>query len=141
MALLTLFELSPAMRRYLRRSVWPLLLAPVLGVAAGWVLANTTVEQSAPRLAVVAVSVALLLWMFIDYLRFLRECDELERRIEILSLAMATGLTALLGIALILLELMALKPLPEARMLLADIGLCFVVVYALLRLGLMWRYR
>ena len=44
------------------------------------------------RLAIALAPVLAMAWMFAAYLRFLRDCDELERRIELGALAWAAGI-------------------------------------------------
>lgn len=82
--------MSPALRRYYRASVLP----SVLFVALVYV--HEQVSERAdiawPLRAMVALGpVAAVAWTFAAYLHFLRDCDELERRIELGALAWSAG--------------------------------------------------
>lgn len=84
--------LSPALRRYYRASLWPTLLF----IATAFVHKWATEHAGLPlRTGLALVPVACLGWLFACYLRFLRDCDELERRIELHALAWAAGIGTL----------------------------------------------
>jgi len=81
-----------------------------------------------------------LAWLFSAYLRFLRDCDELERRVELDALAWAAGIT-LHGVlaCLFLLDAQVLAwPAPRA---VALLGLLLLGSYALVRALLHRRYQ
>ena len=92
--------LSPALRRYYRASVWPSLAFIALAALHEW----ATHQPALPlRLAIALAPVLAMAWMFAAYLRFLRDCDELERRIELGALAWAAGITLHAAMAAMLL--------------------------------------
>lgn len=85
-------NLSPALRRYYRASVLPSVLFLALVCAQKW--ASRQADLATPLRAAFALAPVLALaWIFAVYLRFLRDCDELERRIELGALAWAAGIT------------------------------------------------
>lgn len=139
MRLQQMFETSPAMRRYMKRSLWPLLASLPVGVVSGFIAGAAPPGLVWPRLLGYLLFVGLLLWFFVDYLRFLRECDELERRIEQLSLVWASGAMAICSALLVIAELLQLIDLDSIRALQYS-WLAFTAAYVLARLGLMWRY-
>ena len=122
--------LSPALRRYYRASLWPSLLFIALAVLHEW-----AARQSGFALAPVPA----MAWMFACYLRFLRDCDELERRIELDALAWAAGIGLLAAMAAMLL-LDAGVAAWSARHVAATLGLLIVCSYALVRALLHRRY-
>lgn len=83
--------LSPALRRYYRASLWPSLLLLGMAILHEWA---TRQPGMAPawRIAFALGPVLCVGGVFAAYLRFLRDCDELERRIELDALAWAAGL-------------------------------------------------
>lgn len=85
-------SLSPALQRYYRVSLLP--SAVLLGLAAlhEWSTRQPGLATSM-RMACALAPMLAMAWIFALYLRFLRECDELERRIELLALAWAAGIT------------------------------------------------
>ena len=124
-------SLSPALQRYYRAGILPslafLCLATVheavsrqAGIATHW----RVVFALAPVLA--------LAWMFAIYLRFLHECDELEKRIELDALAWAAGITLHAAMtALLLLDAHVVDwPAKEVA---GGLGLVLVSSYALIR--------
>ena len=78
-------------------------------------------------------------WMFAAYLRFLRDCDELERRIELGALAWAAGITLQAAMAAMLL-LDAGVAGWSGRHVAAWLCLLLVISYALVRGWLHRRY-
>lgn len=132
------FDLSPALKRYYRRSALPL---------AAWVL---LVAGRQPLLALadgVAGKVALALlpllglaWICWEYMRFLRECDELERRIEQLAMAWSVA-TSLLGATALLLLHDADAMHWSATQVCGGLLLLQCFTYAVVRWWLHWRYR
>ena len=132
------FTISPALKRYYRRSVLPL---------AAWVL---LVSCHKPLLALadgVAGKIALallpllgLVWICWEYMRFLRECDELERRIEQLAMAWSVA-TSLLGATAVLLLQHADAVHWSVTQVCAGLLLLQCFTYAVVRWWLHWRYR
>lgn len=130
--------LSPALRDYYRASVLPSLLFLALAFAHEW-LARQPAAAPALRLAAALAPAVAMAWLFTCYLRFLRDCDELERGIELKALAWAAGIT-LQGLMTVLFLLDAgLLAWPEKR-LAAAMGLLLLASYALVRSGLHRRY-
>ena len=78
-------------------------------------------------------------WMFTAYLRFLRDCDELERRIELGALAWSAGITLQAAMAAMLL-LDAGVVAWSGRHVAAWLCLLLVISYALVRGWLHRRY-
>jgi hypothetical protein len=131
-------SLSPALRRYYRISALPCLLFVVAVFAHEWITRQVGVAI-ALRYAFALLPALLMAWMFALYLRFLRDCDELERRIESGALAWAAGITMLsLMTGLFLLD----AGLLEVPAKLAIAALAFVLFgsYALVRAVLHRRY-
>lgn len=131
-------DLSPALRRYYRLSVSPsvLFLALVYAHARISALADTGLLL---RTACALGPVLALAWMFALYLKFLHECDELERRIELGALAWSSGIAVQAVLALLLLL--------DARVIdwrashaVAMLGLVLVGSYAVVRAWLHRRY-
>ena len=132
------FDLSPALKRYYRRSALPL---------GGWVL---LVAGREPLLALAdgvagKVSLALLpllglAWICWEYMRFLRECDELERRIEQLAMAWSVA-TSLLGATAVLLLHDAVAVRWSGTQVCAYLLMLQCSTYILVRWWLHWRYR
>ena len=131
-------SLSPALRRYYRASLWPSLLFIALVALHEWAS-----QQPAPamplRLAFALAPVLAMTWMFAAYLRFLRDCDELERRIELGALAWAAGITlqASMG-AMLLLDADLVEW--SGRHVAAWLCLLLIISYALIRGWLHRRY-
>ncbi len=94
--------LSPALRRYYRASLWPSTAFIALTVLHEWV-ARQPGLASGWRTAFALGPVLAMAWMFGAYLHFLRDCDELERRIELGALAWAAGIVLHAGLAAMLL--------------------------------------
>ena len=95
-------SLSPALRRYYRASVWPSLAFIALAALHEWATHQPALAVPL-RLAIALAPVLAMAWMFAAYLRFLRDCDELERRIELGALAWAAGITLQAAMAAMLL--------------------------------------
>ena len=131
-------NLSPALRRYYRASLWPSLLFLTAAALHEW--ATHQPGLAVPlRLAVALAPALAMAWMFAAYLRFLRDCDELERRIELDALAWAAGIGLLAAMAAMLL-LDAGVAAWSARHVAATLGLLIVCSYALVRALLHRRY-
>ena len=131
-------SLSPALRRYYRISALPCLLF-VAAVAAHEWMTRQAGAAVALRYAFALLPAVLMAWIFALYLRFLRDCDELERRIELGALAWSAGITMLsLMTGLFLLDAGLLGMTAK----LAFAGLAFVLFgsYALVRGVLHRRY-
>ena len=95
-------SLSPALRRYYRASVWSCLCFLALAFLHEW--STRQAGLYVPLRVVLALAPVLAMtWMFSQYLRFLRDCDELERRIELGALAWAAGVVMLGAMAFLFL--------------------------------------
>lgn len=130
--------LSPALQKYYRASVWPGLLFLLLAFLHEWVARHTGV--AAPlRLAASIAPVAGMAWLFGVYLRFLRDCDELERRIELSALAWAAGIAMHGTMAVLFLLDAGLLQLPAQRV---AVGILVLLLgsYAVIRMSLHHRY-
>lgn len=132
-------NLSPALRRYYRASALPGLVFIALAVAHEWATRQSGLAEPL-RIAFALAPVLGLAWMFFAYLRFLRECDELERRIELTATAWAGGI-ALQGAMACLLLLDARLVDWDARHATASIALLLAGSYALVRAVLHRRYQ
>ena len=84
-------DLSPALQRYYRASLWPSLLLLATSGLHEWATRQPGLAL-AWRSTFALAPVLCVGWVFASYLRFLRDCDELERRIELDALAWAAGL-------------------------------------------------
>lgn len=130
-------SLSPALRRYYRASAWPSLVFLALAVLHEW--ASRLGLPASWRSAFALGPVLAMAWMFGAYLRFLGDCDELERRIELGALAWAAGIVlhAAMGAMLLLDAGVAAWP---GRLVAAWLCLLLVASYALVRGWLHRRY-
>ena len=131
-------NLSPALQRYYRASAWPSLAFIALAVLHEWTARKTGLATGV-RMVVALAPVVMMARLFVHYLRFLRDCDELERRIELGALAWAAGISMLASMAAILLldaELVTWSAQHVAT------WLCLLLVggYALVRSWLHRRY-
>ena len=131
-------SLSPALRRYYRASLWPSLLFIGLTLLHEWAARRSGLALPL-RIGFALAPALCLAWMFGFYLRFLRDCDELERRIELDALAWAAGIGLLAAMAAMLL-LDAGVAAWSARHVAATLGLLIVCSYALVRALLHRRY-
>lgn len=94
--------LSPALRRYYRASLGPSLLFITLAAVHEWAARQSGLAPHW-RIGAALAPAMCLAWLFAHYLRFLRECDELERRIELDALAWAAGIVLQAAMAAMLL--------------------------------------
>ncbi|RZA22369.1 MAG: hypothetical protein EOP93_00065 [Lysobacteraceae bacterium] len=131
-------SLSPALRRYYRASLLPCLLFVALGVAHEWATRQAGFGLPA-RVAFALAPVVCFAWLFGFYLRFLRDCDELERRIELDALAWAGGVGLLGSMAAIFVLDAGIAAWP-AKQVAGVLGLLLVCSYALVRAWLHRRY-
>lgn len=130
--------LSPALRRYYRASLLPGLLFLVLAFSHEWATAQA--QMAAPaRVAFALAPVLAMAWMFAAYLHFLRDCDELERRIELDALAWAAGIALHVLMAGLFLLDAGLLDWPAKRIV-GTLGLLLMGSYALIRSWLHRRY-
>lgn len=131
--------LSPALRRYYRASTLPGLVFIALAVAHEWATRQSGLAEPL-RIAFALAPVLGLAWMFFAYLCFLRDCDELERRIELAATAWAGGI-ALQGAMACLLLLDARLVDWDAKHAAASIALLLAGSYALVRAVLHRHYQ
>ena len=132
------FDLSPALKRYYRRSAlpltgWVLLVAarkPLLALADG-----ATVKTVLALLPLLGMA-----WICWEYMRFLRECDELERRIEQLAMAWSVATSLLAATAVLLLHDADAVHWSGVQVC-AGLLLLQCATYMVVRWWLHWRYR
>ena len=114
---------TPAMRRYMR-VMWPIMAGYALTLFASVWLIKRGIE-SVPLRAVVALLPALAIALFMRAaLRYLREIDELQRRIETEAIGIASLLVALVYFSGGLLE--------KAKVVQVDAGAVMIWVFPLL---------
>ena len=131
-------NLSPALRRYYRASLWPSLLFLTAAALHEW--ATRQAGLATPVRAMLALAPVLCMgWMFARYLHFLRDCDELERRIELHALAWAAGLGLIAALAAMLLLDAGVVAWP-AKLVASLLALVITIGYALVRALLHRRY-
>ena len=131
-------SLSPALQRYYRATALPSVLFLALTIIHE-VIARPPLAAMPWRIVFAVAPVLAMAWMFRFYLRFLRECDELERRIELTALAWAAGIAMHAIIAGVFLFDAGLIDLP-AKQVVAGLGLLLIGSYALIRAALHRRY-
>ena len=124
-------SLSPALQRYYRASAWPSLAFIALAVLHEWTARKTGLATGV-RMLVALAPVVMMAWLFVHYLRFLRDCDELERRIELDALAWAAGISILATMAALFVLDAGLAAWPASQVT-AVIGLLLICSYALVR--------
>ena len=131
-------SLSPALQRYYRASIVPGLAFITLAVLHEW--ASRYGALAPPlRIACALAPVLAMSWMFDVYLRFLRDCDELERRIELHALAWAAGIVLQASMSAMLLLDTGLFDW-SGRYVAAWLAMLLVCSYALVRGWLHRRY-
>ncbi len=114
---------QPASRRY-QRALWPIMAGYALSLFLSVWLIKRGIE-SVPLRAVVALLPVVAIALFMHAaLRYLREIDELQRRIETEAIGIASLLVALVYFAGGLLE--------KAKMLEVDAGVVMIWVFPLL---------
>ncbi len=130
--------LSPALQRYYRAATLPSLVFICLVVVHEFVSRHT--ELAMPwRIGLALAPTLALAWGFASYLRFLRECDELERRIELGALAWAAGISLHVAVTAVFLLDARIVDWP-AQKVASVIGLTLVCSYAFIRSWLHRRY-
>lgn len=131
-------SLSPALQRYYCSSLLPCLL--FLGLAVVHEVVSRLAGVALPlRWATALAPVLAMAWVFVVYLRFLRDCDELERRIELGALAWAAGITVHASMGAMLLLDAGLVDW-SGRHVAAWLCMLLVISYALIRGWLHRRY-
>ena len=128
--------MRPAYLRYHLRSIVPLLLVIVLMLLPRWLPAGL---PEAVQVAVRLLPLVPMAFIYLYYLRYLRESDELERKVEVEALALSAIATMLVGLgALLLGEEPGIAPAAEAS--LVAVLLVQAGSYWLARLWLRRRY-
>jgi len=130
--------LSPALQRYYRAGIVPGLAFLCLAAAHEFVSRQAGLAMPW-RVGFALAPVLALGWMFAIYLDFLRDCDELERRIELGALAWAAGITLNAVMTALLLLDAHLVNWP-AKDVAGGLGLILLCSYALIRGRLHRRY-
>lgn len=131
--------LSPALRRYYLASVWPSLAFVALAALHEWASRPHAGLAQPWRIGLALAPVLAMAWMFAAYLRFLRDCDELERRIELGALAWAAGIALHGGMAAMFLLDAGLFGW-SGRHVAGGLSMLLVISYALMRGSLHRRY-
>jgi len=132
------FEWSPALKRYYRRSALPLAVWALLVIMHRPLLALS--DGVAGKVALALLPLLALGQICWEYTRFLRECDELERRIEQLAMAWSVGTSLLLATAVVLLHDVDAVRLSGVQV---SAGLLMLQcsTYLVVRWWLHWRYQ
>lgn len=134
-------DMSPALRRYYRNSALPCLVFLLLSMAQRPALdALGTGSGNIADVLLALLPMPALLWMCSVYLRFLRECDELERRIELHALVWSAGIVLNVGMALVFLLSAQALVLDGARVAMV-LTLLLIIGFTLIRSLLHWQYR
>lgn len=129
---------QPAARRYLR-ALWPLMVAYALSLFLSLWLLKRGIE-AVPLRALVAILPALPIALLMRAaLRYLREIDELQRRIETEAIGIASLLVALLYFAGGLLQKAKVIELDAAAAMIWVFPL-LVAIYGVAKMGLARRY-
>jgi hypothetical protein len=132
------FDLSPALKRYYRRSALPLAAWALLVAARRPLLALS--DGVAGKIALALLPLLGIAWISWEYMRFLRECDELERRIEQMAMAWSVATSLLAGTAVLLLHDAHVVRWSGAHVC-AGLLLLQCSTYLVVRWWLHWRYR
>lgn len=118
---------GPAMTRNCRNQrrvvLWSLVwmsswVAVTLALTSGWL------ASGAPGIVAAVVSSSLGIGTVLAYRRFLKEADEVQRRIELEALAMAFGVGVVGGFAYWLLERSGAVPIAKTDLLYVLAGMC-----------------
>lgn len=125
------------LRRYYLHSILPLAAMTLLLLLRPSLLAQ--LDAPPARIAVTLLPLLPVALVFHLFLRYLRECDELERKVELDALAYSAIATLLVGIGCVLLGDAGLLPL-SAEWTAAAILLTQTLVYGAARLWLQRRY-
>ena len=125
------------LRRYYLHSILPLAAMTLLLLLRPTLLAH--LDAPPARVAVTLLPLLPVVLVFHLFLRYLRECDELERKVELDALAYSAIATLLVGIGCVLLGDAGLLLLP-AEWAAAAILLTQTLVYGAARLWLQQRY-
>jgi hypothetical protein len=126
------------LKRYYIRSILPMVL-----YTAAIIVSHALAEQTDSPWWKAALALSPLLpiaWIFYYYFRYLAECDELERKIEMDAIAVSAMSGVLSGMALLFLSDHALLALSERSLIMLIVGaLC--VGYVITRYIGIWRFR
>ena len=125
--------MRPANLRYHLRSVPPMLLVIALMLLPRWL------PTGLPAALQIAVRLLPMAFIYLYYLRYLRESDELERKVEVEALALSAIATLMVGLgALMLGEEPGIAPPAETSLI--AVVLMQTCSYWLARLWLRRRY-
>lgn len=126
------------LKRYYLRSILPMVL-----YTAAIILSHALAGQTDSPWWKAALALSPLLpiaWIFYYYFRYLAECDELERKIEMDAIAISAMSGVLSGMALLFLSDHALLALSERSLIMLVVGaLC--AGYIITRYIGIWRFR
>lgn len=126
------------LKRYYLKSIFPSLLC--VGLSIGAYLIEPSLPSRAAKTGLVALALAPLIWIFWLYFRYLGECDELERKIEMDAMALSSMTGLLAGFGLLLLHDFRVLGL-DTREMLSVLVLVISLVYIVTRYIGIWRYR
>jgi hypothetical protein len=126
------------LKRYYLRSLLPMLAYTGLIVLA--LRMNESLQHAGLKITLALLPLLPLAWIFYYYFRYLAECDELERKIEMDAIAISAMSGVLCGMALLFLVDHALIVL-SARTLIAIPLLALSAGYIITRYIGIWRFR
>lgn len=126
------------LKRYYLRSLLPMLAYTGLIVLA--LRMNESLQHAGLKITLALLPLLPLAWIFYYYFRYLAECDELERKIEMDAIAISAMSGVLCGMALLFLSDHALLQLSERSIIVISVGaICFG--YIITRYLGIWRFR
>jgi len=110
---------------------------PALALIAIWAVLSSQVATGWPRIAVALLPLGAIGWMFAAMLRRLLGKDELEQRIELIAIAIASACVGLASLGWALLE--SVGAVAHGSLFYVLPGL--IAVYGAVKLWALWRYR
>lgn len=129
--------MRPANRRYYLHSILPLLVMTVLLLLPRWL----PTDFSAPlRNALLLLPLLPFAFVLLLFLRYLRESDELERKVEVEALGLSAVATMLAALGGLLLSRPG-GPAPDTGTVLTAVLLAQIGTYWLVRIWLRRRYQ
>lgn len=126
------------LKRYYLKSILPGLLYIGLTIAAYTL--EPSVSSQAVKTGLAVLPLPPLVWIFWLYFRYLGECDELERKIEMDAMAVSAMTGLLAGYSLLLLHDFQVLGL-NTREMLSVLVLVIALAYLVTRYVGIWRFR
>lgn len=126
------------LKRYYLKSILPGLL--YIGMTIGAYVLEPSVPSQAIKTVLAVLPLLPLMWIFLLYFRYLGECDELERKIEMDAMAVSSMTGLLAGYSLLLLhdfQVLALNTREMLSVLVLIIGMAYIIT----RYIGIWRFR